>query len=335
MQDVALRSGVSESTVSHVINGTKAVSASTRERVERAMRELSYHRDSQARRLARGHSDVLGLVISDIENPFFPGLIKAFEAAALSAGYEMLLRTTGYDPLRAANALRTVIENRSPGVAIMTSRISGDAAAILAEHGTAAVFLDSQQAGELTSVLRIDYAKGAREAVLCLYHLGHREFAMIAGPQQRPSHRIYREAVEAALGERGLAIRVIEGSNDVAGGEAAIGSLLGAPRMPSAILCSNDLTAVGAIRALTRSGVQVPAEVSVVGADDIPFAELTRPSLTTVRIPRERLGELAVHHLIGLIGPNRQPGREELIDTSLVIRETTAMAPNRSTTGVR
>jgi DNA-binding LacI/PurR family transcriptional regulator len=121
MRDVAQRCGVAESTVSHVINGTKFVSPETRKKVLRVLQEMNYHRDSHARRLARGHSDFLGLVIYDIENPFYPGLIKAFESAALEKGFEVLLCTTNYDLVRTDNAFRKMIENKSPGVAVMTS----------------------------------------------------------------------------------------------------------------------------------------------------------------------------------------------------------------------
>ena len=113
MKDVAERCGVSESTVSHVINGTRFVSPEVRENILRAMRELNYHGNAHARRLARGSSDFLGLIISDIENPFFPGLIKAFETAALAAGHHVLLSTTNYDPERTATSFRMMIENKT------------------------------------------------------------------------------------------------------------------------------------------------------------------------------------------------------------------------------
>ena len=147
MRDVAAQCGVSESTMSHVINGTKAVALATREKVERVVREMNFHRDSHARRLARGRSDFLGLIISDIENPFYPGLIKAFESAALERGFEVLLCTTNYDAARTDHAFRKMIENKSPGVAVMTSRVEPRMARLLAEQGVASVFLDSDGPG--------------------------------------------------------------------------------------------------------------------------------------------------------------------------------------------
>lgn len=325
MRDVALRCGVAESTVSHVINGTKFVSPETREKVLRVLHEMNYHRDSHARRLARGHSDFLGLIISDIENPFYPGLIKAFESAALEQGFEVLLCTTNYDATRTDNAFRKMIENKSPGVAVMTSRVEPQMAKVLAEQGVASVFLDSDGPGPHKSNIRLNYAKGAREAIHYLHNLGHRRFALVAGPQNRASHAAYRKAVEAALKEFGLKPQIVEGNNDIASGELAVQGLLTGKNFPTALLCSNDLTAMGAMRALLKCGLRVPDDVSVVGADDIPFSALTHPPMTTVRIPRERLGALALEILQGMLGREKLPGKEFILDTGLVIRESTGL----------
>src|SRR4051794_25357850 len=149
MKDVARRCGVSESTVSHVINNTRAVAPATREKVLLAMRELDYHGNADARRLARGRGDFLGLVISDIENPFYPGLIKGFEVSALEFGYEVLLSMTNYDPSRTEGAFRKMIENKVPGVAVMTSSVDPASATVLEAKGVAAVMLDSGSTGLL------------------------------------------------------------------------------------------------------------------------------------------------------------------------------------------
>lgn len=326
MKDVADRCGVAESTVSHVINNTRFVSPEIREKVEAAMRELNYHGNAHARRLARGSSDFLGLIISDIENPFFPGLIKAFESAALRHGFEVLLSTTNYEPTRTEKAFRKMIENKAPGVAVMTSRVDPALGALLEANGVSSIFLDAGSVGPKRSNVRLNYAKGAVETVNYLYNLGHREFALIAGPQNRPSHVAYLEAVTSALDEKGLRPQVLEGENNVDGGARAIQRLLTSRQFPTAILCSNDLTAIGALQALFRAGIRVPDDVSVVGADDIPFAALTHPPLSTVRIPREKLGELACDVLQQML-TNEKPGAEWLLDTELVIRESTATAP--------
>jgi len=328
MSDVAKRCGVAASTVSRVISGTKVVAPETRELVLKAMADLNFHRDSHARRLARGRSDFLGLIISNIENPFYPGLIKAFETAALKKGFEVLLCTTNYDPARTAHAFRKMIENKSPAVAVMTSRVDAGMAKMLAERGIASVFLDSDGAGPLKSNIRIDYAKGAGEAVRYLHTLGHRRFALIAGPQDRASHIALRRAVETALRGFGLKLQLVEGNNDAESGAEAVTRLLTSTELPSAILCSNDVTALGVIRALHKCGLRVPADVSVVGADDIPFAALAQPPLSTVRIPRDRLGALALEVLDGMLSKPAKRGTEFSVPTNLVIRESTGPSPN-------
>jgi DNA-binding LacI/PurR family transcriptional regulator len=328
MKDVAARCGVSESTVSHVLNGTKFVSAKTREKVERVLRAMNFHRDAHARRLARGHSNFLGLIISDIENPFYPGLIKAFETGALEHGFEMLLCTTSYDPARTDQAFHKMIENKSPGVAVMTSRVRPENAQLLADYGIAAVFLDADGAGPLKSNIRLDYARGAREAVHYLYNLGHRKFAFIAGPQNRPSHVAYREAMEAAVKSLGRPLKIIEGQNDVESGERAIQRMLTEASLPTAVLCSNDVTAMGALRTLLKCGLRVPEDVAVIGADNIPFSALSHPPLTTVRIPRERLGGLALELLREMLTERQTVGREVVMETELIIRGSTGIAPD-------
>lgn len=329
MKDVAVQCGVAESTVSHVINNTRFVSPEIRERVLQAMRELNYHGNAHARRLARGNSDFLGLIISDIENPFFAGLIKSFESAALEHGFEVLLSTTNYDPARTERAFRKMIQNQAPGVAVMTSRVDSALSKVLEENGVAAVFLDSGSISPLRSDIRLNYAKGTHEAVNYLYNLGHREFALIAGPQNRPSHVAYKEAVKVALGDLGLEPQIIEGENNVESGEAATGQLLTRRPFPTAVICSNDLTAVGCLRGLFQAGIDVPSDVSVVGADDIPFAALTRPRLTTVRIPRQRLGELACELIRDML-QRKKPGSVCTLDANLVIRDSTAAVSNRA-----
>lgn len=330
MQDVAARCGVAVSTVSRVLSGTKFVAPETRELVQRAMQELNFHRDSHARRLARGRSDFLGLVISNIENPFYPGLIKAFETAALEKGFEVLLCTTNYDPARTEHVFRRMIENKAPGVAVMTSRVDPAMAERLAERGVASVFLDSDGPGPRKSNIRLDYAQGAGEAVRYLHTLGHRNFALIAGPQNRASHAAYRRAVESALKKLGLKLHVIEGENDAESGAAAAARLLTVADLPTAVLCSNDVTAFGAMRAFSKSGLRVPGDVSVVGADNIPFAAVAHPPLTTVRIPRERLGTLAAEILQTMLKTPRARGTETVLATDLVIRESTGPAKVRA-----
>ena len=294
MKDVADRAGVSVSTVSHVLNKTRLVAPETSQRVLTAIRDLNYYQDAHARHLARGRSNFFGLIVSDIGNPFFPEIIKSFETSALAQGFDLLLCNTNYDPARTVGAVRKMIENKVRGVAVMTSEFGPDLVGELTTHHVAVVFLDLGPVRSFVANIRVDYAQGIHEAIDHLFGLGHRSIAFIAGPQKLRSAVIRREAFTLALREHGLpAHRTVEGNHQVDGGAAGAKALLSCRPLPTAILCSNDLTAIGATRELMAAGVSVPEEVSVVGFDDIDLACFTHPPLTTVSLPRCEIGKLA------------------------------------------
>ncbi len=332
MRDVAKKAGVSVTTVSHVINKTRRVAPETRRRVLEVIRQLNYYKDAHARRLARGHSDFFGLIVSDIGNPFFPEIIKSFETSALQKGFDLLFCNTNYDPERTEAAVRKMIENKVRGVAVMTSEFEPNLAEELAAHQVAAVFYyDLGPVGKNMSKIRVDYSQGIYQAIDHLRALGHREFAFLAGPQTLRSAVIRRKAFIDALQQWGLpSDRTLEGNHKVDGGMRAVQSLLAEPSLPTAILCSNDLTAIGAMKALAEAGVRIPEDVSVVGFDDIDFARLAHPPLTTVSISHESLGTLAFEALAKMLRSKRREGAEYVVETQLVTRESTAAARNHA-----
>ena len=326
MKQVAQRAGVSESTVSHVVNKTRLVSEQKRLSVLAAMRDLGFSANAHARGLALGRSNFLGMLVSDIENPFYPGVIKSFEDEARQQGFDVLLFSTNYDPDTTERACQKLVENQAPAVAIMTSQVDPAMLDYLSSNKVVSVMLDGALVGPDRSSLRIRYEKGAVEAVQCLFNLGHRSLAMIAGPQDRRSHIAYRTAVEAAAMALNCRLRIVEGHNTLESGAQALTDLLTSPNMPTAILCSNDLTAVGAIQSLTRSGLRVPEDVSVLGADDIPLSRLVTPPLTTIRIPREQLGREAFAIIQKMLSGEAPRGCDQAIDTHLVVRASTGTA---------
>lgn len=330
MEEVAKKAGVSVTTVSHVVNKTRRVAPETRRRVLEAVRQLNYYKDAHARRLARGRSDFFGLIVSDIGNPFFPEVIKSFEAAGLRKGLDLLLCDTNYNPGRTEAAVRRMIENRVPGVAVMTSECGTALARDLAAHQVAAVFLDVGSVGKYVSNILVDYSKGIYQAIDHLRGLGHHDFGFIAGPQTLRSAIIRRKAFINALNQWNLpSHRTLEGNHKVDGGIRALQALLAHRPLPTAILCSNDLTALGALKALAEAGVRVPGDVSVVGFDDIEFAQFAHPALTTVHLSRERLGLLAFDALGDILRSKSHEGTEYIVETQLVVRQSTAPASNR------
>ena len=327
IQEVARRAGVCTATVSRTLNNPSMVSAKTAKRVRKAIEELRYYPNSQARSLVSGRSRILGLIVSDITNPFFPELVKGFEDFAIHDGYEILVSSTNYDSARMAICVRRMLERKVEGVAIMTSEMDKHLIDQFANGKVPMVFLDVGPSGEGISNLVADYAMGINEAVEHLLSLGHRRIGFISGPPGLRSASIRRGAFLRSLNRFGIdqdRRLVAEADHTVIGGLAAMTGVLASPSPPTAILASNDLTAIGSMRAVRRAGLSVPGDISIVGFDDIQLAEFTEPPLTTVRLPRRELAELAFRALL-----RRGTGRSEIkIETHLVVRESTS--PPRS-----
>jgi len=330
MSDVARKAGVSVTTVSHVINETRPVARYTRDRVLSAVRELSYYKNASARLLVRGESNSFGLIISDIENPFFPELIKSFEQACLSRGMETILCTTNYARDQAQKAVRRMLESRVRGVAIMTSQLDSDLLAQLAGNHLPLVLLDSPPKRAGRSNIAVNYSHGISEAVKHLGDLGHRAIAVITGPINRISASTHRENLISALRQvRCEPFRVIEGDNRPESGAAAARDLLSSPNRPTALLCGNDRMAIGAMSAAFGLGFRVPEDISVIGADDVLFARYLNPPLTTIRVPRDRLGKLCFETLERMLKTKRHLGIEQTVETELVVRQSTGPASSR------
>ena len=327
INDVAKRAGVGIATVSRTLHNSSRLRPETAERVRKAIEELGYRPNTYAQSLASGRSHMLGLVVSDISNPFFPALVKSFEEAALGNGYDVFVASTNYDPARTALCVQRMIERKLDGVAIMTSEIDSSLTDSLARHKVPLVFLDVGKVRRGVSNIKIDYARGIAEAVGHVRELGHRRIAFISGPVNLRSAWERREAFLERLNQGGSGrtdeLMVEEGNHKVDGGLQAMLRLLERRPHPTAVLASNDLTAIGALRGIRQYGLRVPEDISVVGFDDIQMAEFTEPPLTTVRLQQSEVATLACSALLQSI---RTPGMgSELgVTTSLIIRASTA-----------
>ncbi len=326
IKDVAKRAGVGIATVSRTVHNSSRLNPETAARVRKAIEELGYRPNINARSLVLGHSRMLGLVVSDITNPFFPELVKGFEEVALQNGYDVFVASTNYDPSRTALSVRRMIERKIDGVAIITSEVDPSLMDSFSRRRVPLVFLDVGKIGRDVSNVKVDYAHGIAQAVEHLQLLGHSRIAFISGPLHLESVRERRDAFLAQLGHHPAGIEpeamLEEGNHKVDGGRAAMLRLLGRTPRATAVVASNDLTAIGALRAIRQWGLRVPEDISVVGFDDIQMAEFTEPPLTTVRLLRTELACAACDALLQLI---RTPGMgaEFRVDTSLVIRAST------------
>jgi LacI family transcriptional regulator len=330
MKDVAKLAGVSPATVSRVLNNTHEISLGTRQRVLEVVNQLRYYKNVHARRLSTGQSDLFGLVISQITNPYFPELIRGFQATAWDRGFDVLLCNTEYDRERSKLVIRKLIESDVRGAAIMTSSVDKGMTAELTAAGIGVVFCNLGPAETLVSNVWVNYQGGISHAIEHVIELGHQRAAVIAGPEDHRIAITIEHLLEAGLKKRKLdAFPVIHCDFQVHAGALAVRTVLSTPEVPTVIFCGSDLIAMGVMSALEEAGVKVPEEISVIGIDDVSFAFLTRPALTTILVPREQLGRTAFQALDKMLSLKRRKGAEYHLDTRLIVRKSTAPARQR------
>ena len=322
IRDVAREAGTSTATVSHVLNSAGRITAETRRRVLAVMKRLKYYPNLHARNLALRSSRTLGMIVSDIENPFFPALIRAFEIRARHRGYEVIVSNTNYEPSLMKRAAERMLEQKVRGVAIMTSEMSASLIEELLGRKIAVTFFDAGVAQTYVSTVKMDYLSGVRQAVEHLHHFGHCRIAFVAGRSAfrniKAREVAYIECMRALGLEPGP---IVPGNQRMDGGLAAGHAIAGMTPRPTAVIAMNDLTAVGVIKALHREGLRVPDDVSVVGFDRTLLAECFIPSLTTVDMHPDLLGRTAADALHELCASDK--GKEYFMPLQLVVGEST------------
>ena len=238
-----------------------------------AIRELGYAQNEAARNLARGRSSVLGLVISDIRNPFFPEITSAFQDQAVAQNLDAMVINTNYDAPRLLNSVKRLMGLQVPGVAILTSQIDPSVMDMIAGRKIAAVYLDLGKVERFISNIMIDYEHGIAEALEHLSSLGHQRIGYIGGPLHLHSAKRRKTAFIETAARLGLDPEpMIDSDFTVQGGYFACGKLL-QQRAPTAVMAANDLMAIGVLHRAHEAGLRVPGDISVVGFDDVLFAE--------------------------------------------------------------
>lgn len=326
IRDVAKRARVSIATVSRAVNRISSVDPELAKRVWKAVDETGYVPNTQARALVSGRSRILGLIVSEITNPFFPELVQEFESLAVAQGYEVMIGSTNYEPAKTESLLRRMLQRNVDGVAVMTFGVEEDLVRKIIDREFPMVFVDAGPDLPSVRVLKVDYAGGIREAVQHLAALGHRRIAFISGPLYMRSAVARRDAFVKSMAELGIDVppeHVLEGTHTMEGGLAAMEQLASLTGLPTAVVCSNDMTAIGALHALERTTHSVPKEISVVGFDDIHLAQFMLPPLTTVRMSCKNLASAAVEALRAGIEPGHPKAavKEWPIPTHLVVRQ--------------
>jgi LacI family transcriptional regulator len=323
IEDVARAAGVSRQTVSRAINDKGEISPATRQRVLEIIKDLDYRPSAIARGLATQRTGTLGLVVPDIANPFFSDIARGVEEKAYAAGYNVFLCTTYEDPRREADVLESLEEKRIDGLVLCSSRIEEDGLRSRLGGFPAVVLVNRRVAGYDASVVRVDSELGGKLGTQLLLQAGHRAVGFLAGPSTSVDGRLRVIGYRAALSAAGLPCEPDleqECASNVEGGRTAALAFLARHLDLTALLCYNDLVAIGALQACAKLGLEVPAQLAVVGFDDIEMASWVSPPLTTCGSPRFDLGVQAMQLLLDRIDSGADECREVLVQPRLVIR---------------
>ena len=339
IHDVATLAGVSLGTVSAVLNGNGRVSAATRTRVGEAIASLGYHPDLYASNLARKSTQVIGLVVSNLQNPFFAETAQAMEEEAGRQNYQISLMATNFSPERQRAAVQRLLGARIAGIAVITSEHDQGARELVLASGIPSVFLDVGKPIRNSATICVDSRSGMQAAVEHLIKLGHRDLLFVRNSQKSSgtvllSHKLRNEGFAVAV-RAYSSLRLNISTVDISGpgadaGERAIASVIGHVRF-TGVVTVTDTVAMGVYRGLQARRLRIPQDVSVVGFDDAYFCRFLNPPLTTVSISREELSRMAVE---SLLQPQLQSRRTRSfkLGTDLILRESTAPPNAKSRT---
>src|SRR5205823_8726268 len=330
LEQVARRAKVSTATVSRVLNNASVVKTSTRARVVKAIEELKYHPNLHARNLAGGKSRTLGMIVSNMENPFFFDIYKTVESDAHAAGYEVVVANTDYRTEQLVNSIRLMIGRRVAGLAAIVSEMEPALIDELNESGLPVVFYDVGAPRQNITNIKVNYRRGIDKVIEYLYSLGHRKLGFVGHHAMLgPIGERMKPLTEAAARFASLEVQNAADEDTLEGGRQSARALLSSGFQPTAIVCVNDIMAVGALREMRERGLRVPLDVSVTGFDNVKLSEFCYPALTTVHIPRDQVGHLVADALLAKTDKASASEHEMVIDPEFVLRDSTGAAPGR------
>ena len=326
--DVARAAGVSTATVSRTMSNPKSVSEARRKLVLQTVEALGYTPNYAAKSLRTTRTQRIILTVPDISNPFFSAVIRGVEEAARTAGYSILIGDTHHDSEREEYYARMLSRREADGMIFLGHRLAPTAASLVSRLGSAAPVVNGCEYDPSLNVasVHIGNAVAAAEVMQHLYELGHRRIGVITGPLASPLSRDRLGGVQGAAAGRGLwgEVLVRTGDFSVDSGEALAKSLLDENQPPSAIFCFSDEMAFGTIAALRDRGLDCPADMSVVGFDDLRLASAYYPALTTVRQPKELIGSRAVEILLSILSGETDHIASITLPHELIVRASTA-----------
>ncbi|MEE9322765.1 MAG: LacI family DNA-binding transcriptional regulator [Granulosicoccus sp.] len=328
IRDVAELASVSVGTVSRVMSKNTTVKAALKERVLTAVKELDYKPNLSARALRTNRIDVIGLVVPDITNPFFSQLALCIETEAAKRGHSVMLANSHGDAETERRQISTLLDHALRGIVVVAA---SDTAGPRFETEVSIVSLDRRF--DRFPLVSTDHRDGSAKVANYLFELGHRRIAYIAGPQNTEVARARKEGFVSRVEQlnrqdAGVEVRVFEGRFDYDSGEQLGRKILASSNRwkPTAIAAASDQLAIGVLRAMRDLDLNVPADCSVVGFDDIELASLVVPRLTTIRQPTELLARAALEHMFS----DNEKIRETTIKGELVVRGSTGKLSRRA-----
>jgi LacI family transcriptional regulator len=330
IRDVARRAGISPSTVSHVINETRYVSDETKARVLAAMEELNYRPNAVARSLRRKKTHIIGLIVPDSANPFFAEVGRGIEETIFAQGYSLIIGNSAGDLQQELRHINVLSEKQVDGIIFVAAGLSTKHILTLQAEDMPLVVIDRDIAGVDVDFVLTNHWQGGYLATAHLIALGHRRIGCIAGPAGLPPSVDRVAGYKRALLEHGIEPDeelVVGGEFDPPSGYRAVNHLLALPRPPTALFACNDLMAIGALGGAVERGNRVPADLSIIGFDNISLASFTNPPLTTIAQPTAQMGALAAQMLMERIRDKTLPPRRQVLSVSLVVRGSTASPP--------
>lgn len=324
IHEVANRAGVGSITVSRVINNSGYISTETRERVEKAIAELGYVPNSLARSLRSRRTNTIGLIVTDITNPFFTTLARGVEDAANDAGYTVIFCNTDESTAKEEKYLNVLLQKQVDGLLLVPTENPVSTIQQIQKQGTPVVVLDRRISAVNVDIVRCDSVDGAYQLTNYLVSLGHRQIAVMSGSEgvSTADDRIagYRNALE----EAGIAIDegyIFRGDFTQTSGYSMTKQAINLPLRPTALIAANNFITIGAMKALQEVEMEVPDDIALVGFDDLPPAMVTFPFFTVASQPAYEMGTRAMQLLVGrLEGKEKDSYQEIILPTQLIVR---------------
>lgn len=330
IKDIAKRTGVSHSTVSRALGGNSLISEETTSKIRKVAREMGYQPSAVARSLKTKQTKVIGVILNSIDDPFFSEILFGIEDAAQQAGYSLFIAASQYDPIREQNIVQTMMEQRTDGVIICSSSFSADKGRQLLANKFPIVVVNYKANENFNYSIYHDDVDGSQQITSHLIQLGHKKIAYFGNSKSGRTTQDRLTGFQIEMKNAGLAIPT-EYIFEVEGSEPELGKLgfeyfLKLSDPPTAIMCFNDMLAIGLLRSCNLAGIKVPEDISITGFDNITFSAFTNPPLTTLDQPKYSIGNEAAHLLLDLLRNlenSNTTHNEKILKGRLLVREST------------